>query len=498
FGGGGFFEVKDGLTDDLNLGVKKDSAAKPAPQAQQPAPRVERPASPAAEKVEPITVTPREGETPAEAWNRRFAEAEQDLNSAAVRETARRLMHKQQFDELIGMLQSAIRHGQAQTWMYEAMSLAMQAAGAPQEELERALMSAVDFSEDLGTVMFVAAYMGRVGLEERALSLFRDVAVAVPHRHEPYLHGLTLAQRAGDQDAIQWACLGIVNRAWPKEERAVLDKALRAAEALLIEMRRDGLTETADEFEQALRAAQARDVRIVVTWTGDADLDLLVEEPSGAVCSLRNQRTVGGGVLLGDTYAGGQGAGIDGYREVYECSQGFDGVYRLLLRRIWGKPTAGQATIDIYTHYGTQQETRIHKQIPIGEKDALILFDLAGGRRVEPLDQAQVEQLARAQFEVNREILARQLAQTEDSRASRSLAADRDRRVRAGALPGGPRRGVGFRPVITTLPEGTNFMATAVISADRRYVRVESFPLFSLIGDVTTFNFATGNTGGGN
>jgi hypothetical protein len=203
-------------------------------------------------------------------------------------------------------------------------------------------------------------------------------------------------------------------------------------------------------------------------------------------------------VLLGDTYAGGQGAGVDGYREVYECPQGFDGVYRLLLRRIWGKPTAGMANVEIYTHYGTQRQTRIQKQIPIGEKDALILFDLADGRRTEPLDEVQVEQLAQAQFQMNRAILTQQLAQTEGSSASRAMAVDRHRRVRAGALPAGPRRGVGFRPVITTLPEGTNFMATAVISADRRYVRVESVPLFSLIGDVTTFNFATGGQGGGN
>jgi hypothetical protein len=51
--------------------------------------------------------------------------------------------------------------------------------------------------------------------------------------------------------------------------------------------------------------------------------------------------------------------------------------------------------------------------------------------------------------------------------------------------------------VITTLPEGTNFQASAVISADRRYVRVTSTPFFSLIGDVSTFNFATGNSTGG-
>ena len=37
-------------------------------------------------------------------------------------------------------------------------------------------------------------------------------------------------------------------------------------------------------------------------------------------------------------------------------------------------------------------------------------------------------------------------------------------------------------------------IATAVVSADRRYVRISVVPLFSSIGDVETFNFATGAT----
>jgi hypothetical protein len=37
--------------------------------------------------------------------------------------------------------------------------------------------------------------------------------------------------------------------------------------------------------------------------------------------------------------------------------------------------------------------------------------------------------------------------------------------------------------------------ATAVISADRRYVRISSLPFFSSIGNVSTFNFATGGSG---
>ena len=37
----------------------------------------------------------------------------------------------------------------------------------------------------------------------------------------------------------------------------------------------------------------------------------------------------------------------------------------------------------------------------------------------------------------------------------------------------------------------------AIISADRRYVRITPIPFFSQIGDVTTFNFVTGDTGNG-
>jgi hypothetical protein len=51
---------------------------------------------------------------------------------------------------------------------------------------------------------------------------------------------------------------------------------------------------------------------------------------------------------------------------------------------------------------------------------------------------------------------------------------------------------VGYRPVITVIPTGANFSSNAVISADRRYVRVSPSPTFSQITAVSTFNFVTG------
>jgi DNA primase len=50
----------------------------------------------------------------------------------------------------------------------------------------------------------------------------------------------------------------------------------------------------------------------------------------------------------------------------------------------------------------------------------------------------------------------------------------------------------GFRPIVTWLPTGTNFSASAVVSPDRRHVRMSLAPFFSSIPRVDTFNYSTG------
>jgi hypothetical protein len=55
---------------------------------------------------------------------------------------------------------------------------------------------------------------------------------------------------------------------------------------------------------------------------------------------------------------------------------------------------------------------------------------------------------------------------------------------------GGPAPG--FAPFITVLPQGAQLHASAVVSPDRRYVRVSAFPFFSSIGPVHTFNLYNG------
>jgi hypothetical protein len=187
--------------------------------------------------------------------------------------------------------------------------------------------------------------------------------------------------------------------------------------------------------------------------------------------------------MLGDAFAAGQNAAE--YTETYICPEGFGGQYRVLVQRVWGDVTAGKVTVDIHTRNAGQPH--IHQQIPLGDKNAVVIFDVEQGRRSAQLAQQQVAQVKKPATTEDRAALSRQLSRYEDSLANRDY-----RRARAhqrGWNGSGP---VGFQPQITTLPEGAMLMgsgALAVVSADRRYVRAAPFPFFSTIGEVNTFNF---------
>ncbi|MCO6458687.1 MAG: hypothetical protein J5I93_25550 [Pirellulaceae bacterium] len=507
-GGGGIFAVED----DLSLGVKKQPAA---PVAEQPAAT----AQPADQT--PIELEASAGADSAARWSNYFAglQLENDQQRLAharrVRETVRQLTRSAErllergeqdasqakFAELINLVQAALRHGHPQPWMYEALALALHATHAPDEEIERAMMSAVDFSDNDEMVLLAANQMSRMGLERRALQLYRQLGDAYPFRPEPFIQALDAAQRLNDLEGKKWACVGLLRQAWPRDQRQVETRAVHVAKLTLDELRAAGRTEEAQRFESELDQALVRDCVVTVRWTGDADIDLLVEEPTGTLCSIRNARTTSGGVLLGDSFSRPGGETIHGYSETYVCPQGFSGEYRLLLRRVWGKVTAGKVTVDIHTT--NSDRPHIRQQIDLNDKNAVVIFDVKSGRRSDPLEDHQVANIAQAQQAASRAILAQQLNQFEGSGSAAEYFADNQQARGDGRFVDPrlrnrrPRAGAGFQPVITTLPEGANMTATAVISADRRYVRITAIPFFSGVGDVSTFNFATGAVGNG-
>jgi hypothetical protein len=294
--------------------------------------------------------------------------------------------------------------------------------------------------------------------------------------------------------AIEWACVGILSQAWSSEQRELADRAFRIGKATYAQLLAEGKKSEAEAFDTAVRKAQERDCVVVVNWTGDADVDLSVEEPSGTVVSQRAPRSTSGGVHLGDVTSADSKSTTKGFSEAYVCPEGFAGQYRLLIRKVWGKPTAGKVSVDVYTHYGSPDQTVKSENIPLDEKDALVTFALDKGRRKDALPEAQVAQVAKVQNAANRAILAQQIAGGSNNAPAIGFSNSLATGAGLGFVPGFFLRGaVGYRPVIQNFPTGANMSSNAVISADRRYVRVSPSPIFSQITAVSTFNFVTGS-----
>jgi hypothetical protein len=504
------------VDDDLSLGAKKVQPASPATPAAAPAaaPSPRRSPAKTTKAVKPINVQPAAGQSIADAWDRYFADQEERLaereakpsefaaalrdHSAQVRETVRQLMRAEKYTEVADLIQAALRHGQGDTWMYEGLALALRADSlnkgvlpAQNEQLERALLSAVDFAESEDQVVLIAAYMAQAGFERRALGLYQQVGHSNPNRAEVFTQALALAKKLDDIDAIQWACVGILSQEWTGDQREVFETAYRIGRDTYNRLLAADRRQQAESFDAAARKAMQRDCKVVVTWTGDADIDLSVEEPSGAVVSQQQPRSISGGVYLGDVASAEGKGGTKGFSETYVCPLGFDGEYRVLIKNVWGRPTSGKVTLDIYTHFGSVQQKLVHEQIPLAEKNAVVVFDLKEGRRNEALPEAQVANVAKVQNAVNRAVLAQQLPA--NPQVGQAVAGSLGTTNALGFVPGFFLRGaVGYRPIITPLSSGATLFTNAVISADRRYVRISPSPQFTQITEVNTFNFVSG------
>jgi hypothetical protein len=125
---------------------------------------------------------------------------------------------------------------------------------------------------------------------------------------------------------------------------------------------------------------------------------------------------------------------------------------------------------------------------------------MQNGRRTEPLDQQQVAQAVKGQLAIGKQILAQQLNVVAAPDVSGNFIRGRQDLINGfnAAVPFVFQGAVGYQPVIITLPEGANMSAVAVVSSDRRYVRITPQPLFSGITKVNTFNYATGSSGTSN
>ncbi|MDB5340399.1 MAG: hypothetical protein JWN70_6018 [Planctomycetaceae bacterium] len=437
-----------------------------------------------------IPLTPGPGD-PKQAWRTYFRE-----NTPKPEQVTRLVvkLHEAKRDtEVIAVIEASILAGQSQTWMYEVLAGAMQVTGRPQADIERVLLSGVDFTAvDVPNMLFSAAYLTRYGLRSRALQIYRQASSLAPWRPEPYVLGLKLAREAKDPEALEWAATGILTQAWNKDHEALhhqADEAVAEAEQLF---QKKGNAERLKQFHDQIASARQRDLVLKLTWNGDADLDLSVEEPLGTVCSRQNKYSRGGGVLVHD----GLGPKPKDAYELYVCPVASTGDYRITVRYLFGNVVAKQAKLTIIRHQGTPDESTTSQSIAIAGEETVVRLTLKAGRRTElgPVIPDQVTDLRRSR--TTRQQTTSEILQVVHSEEAKGQQAEyvRQRDILFQNL-GGLRAAV--QPVIQVIPEGVQATATAVVSADRRYVRLNLNPVFSAITDVFTFTFAGQGAGSG-
>lgn len=369
--------------------------------------------------------------------------------------------------------------------MYDVLALSMEIVGRPRKEIQRVLLSRIDFSAaDVPSMVYSAAYLSRFNADEQALKLYQQASELQPARPEPYIMGLRLAEKLKDPEAILWAATGILTHVWVKDHQAQHEKALNALANLEQSLNQSGRKAEAARVVSERKQALERDLKLELTWNGDGDLDLIVEEPRGTVCSFEAPITAGGGVLLNDGYGPKQENCI----EEYLCASGFPGTYVVRVRYVSGNIVGQRARLKVTRYQGSDHPIVQSMIVPLAKDDQIIRIDLKKGRRdkksavMSPAKNAQKT----SQF---RQPASRQ-GQTafRDFRVSRQtgLTAGRGTPFVTGSQNVG---GVANQPVITVIPEGISLSGSAVVSPDRRYVRLSLSPQFTNVTDIFTFSF---------
>lgn len=453
-------------------------------------------------EAQPIDATaapfpdPDSGE-PFSIWNTYFAANAPD--PADVRQLIRKFNNEDRHDQIVAVIQSALLNGQAQPWMYEVLALSMESEGYPDNEVQRVVMSLVDFSgADFETMMISAAYLVRFERHAAALQLYQQASRLMPERPEPYVLGLRIARDMRSAEDVEWAACGILRYCWTHEHA---EHHQRAEDAALVAQRwlQDaGAAERAEALALAVADARRRDLVVRLEWSGNSDLDLIVEEPPGSVCSFTSRDSAGGGVLIHDGY----GPRPENCYESYVCALGMPGDYRLRVRHAWGNVVGGRALLTITQHQGTDQEETTRHVVVLDGGVSELTWHLEDGRRTTPRMVAFADFLQSFELPAQRRPASIRGTDPKVDLVAAEFAGEHLPALAGGADPGMPAGAgvIGYQSVVQFIPNGASLSAAAVVSADRRYVRIGVVPLFSSITDVFTFTFiggAPGQVGGG-
>jgi hypothetical protein len=271
----------------------------------------------------------------------------------------------------------AARH--AEPWMYEALALAIEMNKGPDADIQTALNYAADLSQkshnpnDLISAadkLFLKGYLERVG------PLVDEAAARVPHNAYPLMMSVNLALKTKDPRRMADTLERLLALGWPGQDEVMRTEARNQAQVLANSLREDGRRAEADTLLANVTNSEARDLFVRLTWDGDADFDLAIDEPMGATASYKAPRTVFGGSVITNGYASHPD-------EVYVCPRAFDGDYTIRIVPIYSNPAkpTTRVTLETIAHEGTNHEQKQVFNFRPDKIDKPVVVHVTGGRR---------------------------------------------------------------------------------------------------------------------
>jgi hypothetical protein len=414
-------------------------------------------------------------------------------NGRTVRELVFNLHEAKKHDHVIALIEAALSNGHIYPWMYEVLAISYELDNRSPVDIERAVYSAVDPSVDYESMMFTSAYLSRFNNTKPALKMFREASKQNPVRPEPYILGLRLARDLKDIDAIEWSVVGILNYAWNTDYESLHREAIVAAESALVILTKAGDQKRIDSFKKSISEARSRDLVIEVRWNGNSDVDLAVEGPKGTLVNWENTHSIAGGVHVHD----GFGPKQENCFEKYVCVKALPGQYFIRVNHVWGNIVAGRVSVKVTKYQGTKYEEQKIYPTPIENNRGDLIINLEKGRRENVNQNLKENKQSRLQLwqDPSRNITRgpgvgpQRLTMQQRQVLQQFLGTGNG----GGQVGGGfiAPAAIGFAPTITPIFEGATMGASAVISDDRRYVRIGVNATFQKIVDV--FNFSINN-----
>ncbi len=289
------------------------------------------------------------------------------------------LMEFDEFGHAAEVLKGNLRKGlSTDDWAHEALAIALQAGGGSPIEVERASVSAIDLDPaDAKAYLKAAKAEAKLKNHNQAIAFCKRASECRPDDPTPYANAMAYADVATDlkSDAVLWATDGLLKRDWSTTDG--IDYHKQANDRLpKLEAKLKAAGQKTDAISKAILEQTQRDLVIELLWQGNADLDLLVTEPTGSVCSATQKRTTGGGVLKADIL---EQSTQNDRSEAYTAASAFAGTYKVTVKQAFGRPIGGSARIKVTRFKGTPKESVDLLDVPLGGKPVEIKLD--GGSR---------------------------------------------------------------------------------------------------------------------